>query len=38
MQATGLVNDHLEDCIVRDAVQADIVAARARRRRPVAGA
>ncbi len=28
MQATGIVNDHLADCIVRDAVQADIVAAR----------
>jgi DNA-3-methyladenine glycosylase I len=29
MQATGIVNDHLAGCIVRDAVQADIVAARA---------
>jgi len=28
MQATGIVNDHLQDCIVRVAVQADIVAAR----------
>jgi DNA-3-methyladenine glycosylase I len=28
MQATGIVNDHLAGCIVRDAVQADIVAAR----------
>jgi DNA-3-methyladenine glycosylase I len=29
MQATGIVNDHLEDCIVRAAVEAEIVAARA---------
>jgi DNA-3-methyladenine glycosylase I len=28
MQATGIVNDHLADCMVREAVQADIVAAR----------
>jgi DNA-3-methyladenine glycosylase I len=28
MQATGIVNDHLETCIVRGAVEADIVAAR----------
>jgi DNA-3-methyladenine glycosylase I len=28
MQATGIVNDHLETCIVRAAVEADIVAAR----------
>jgi len=28
MQATGIVNDHLEDCIVRDAVQADRLASR----------
>jgi DNA-3-methyladenine glycosylase I len=28
MQATGIVNDHVAGCIVRDAVQADIVAAR----------
>jgi DNA-3-methyladenine glycosylase I len=28
MQATGIVNDHLEACIVRAAVEADIVAAR----------
>jgi DNA-3-methyladenine glycosylase I len=28
MQATGIVNDHLEDCIVRAAVEAEIVAAR----------
>ena len=28
MQATGIVNDHLENCIVRAAVEADIVAAR----------
>ena len=29
MQATGIVNDHIVDCIVRDAVQAEIDAARA---------
>ncbi len=29
MQATGIVNDHVEGCIVRDAVQAQITAARA---------
>jgi hypothetical protein len=29
MQATGIVNDHVENCIVRDAVQAEIDAARA---------
>jgi DNA-3-methyladenine glycosylase I len=29
MQATGIVNDHVEHCIVRDAVQAEIDAARA---------
>jgi DNA-3-methyladenine glycosylase I len=28
MQATGIVNDHLEDCIVRAAVEAEIAAAR----------
>ena len=28
MQATGIVNDHVADCIVRDAVQAEIEAAR----------
>ncbi len=28
MQATGIVNDHVEGCIVRDAVQAQIAAAR----------
>jgi DNA-3-methyladenine glycosylase I len=28
MQATGIVNDHLEDCIVRGAVEAEIAAAR----------
>jgi DNA-3-methyladenine glycosylase I len=28
MQATGIVNDHVAGCIVRDAVQADIAAAR----------
>ncbi len=28
MQATGIVNDHIVDCIVRDAVQAEIDAAR----------
>ncbi len=28
MQATGIVNDHVADCIVRDAVQAEIDAAR----------
>jgi DNA-3-methyladenine glycosylase I len=28
MQATGIVNDHLETCFVRAAVEADIVAAR----------
>ena len=28
MQATGIVNDHVEDCIVRAAVEADRVAAR----------
>ena len=30
MQATGIVNDHIADCIVRDAVQAEIDAARSR--------
>jgi DNA-3-methyladenine glycosylase I len=30
MQATGIVNDHVADCIVRGAVQAEIDAARAR--------
>ena len=30
MQATGIVNDHVEDCIVRAAVEADRVAARCR--------
>jgi DNA-3-methyladenine glycosylase I len=29
MQATGIVNDHLEDCIMRGAVEAEIAAARA---------
>ena len=29
MQATGIVNDHVAGCIVRDAVQAEIDAARA---------
>ena len=29
MQATGIVNDHIAGCIVRDAVQAEIEAARA---------
>ena len=28
MQATGIVNDHVEDCIVRASVEADRVAAR----------
>jgi DNA-3-methyladenine glycosylase I len=28
MQATGIVNDHVEDCVVRAAVEADRVAAR----------
>jgi len=28
MQATGIVNDHVADCIVRDAVQAERRAAR----------
>jgi DNA-3-methyladenine glycosylase I len=28
MQATGIVNDHVENCIVREAVQAEIDAAR----------
>jgi DNA-3-methyladenine glycosylase I len=31
MQATGIVNDHVDGCIVREAVQAQIAAARARR-------
>jgi DNA-3-methyladenine glycosylase I len=30
MQATGIVNDHVAGCIVRDAVQADIVASSVR--------
>jgi DNA-3-methyladenine glycosylase I len=29
MQATGIVNDHVANCVVRDAVQAEIDAARA---------
>ena len=29
MQATGIVNDHVEGCVVREAVQAQITAARA---------
>ncbi|HVF78893.1 MAG TPA: DNA-3-methyladenine glycosylase I [Solirubrobacteraceae bacterium] len=29
MQATGIVNDHVENCVVRDDVQAQIAAARA---------
>ncbi len=33
MQATGIVNDHVERCIVREAVQAQIAAARAHARR-----
>jgi DNA-3-methyladenine glycosylase I len=28
MQAIGIVNDHVADCVVRAAVQADIDAAR----------
>ena len=35
MQAIGIVNDHVADCIVRAAVQADIDAAR---RQLIAGA
>jgi hypothetical protein len=31
MQATGIVNDHVADCFVRGAVQAEIDAARAPR-------
>jgi 3-methyladenine DNA glycosylase Tag len=28
MQATGIVNDHVADCVVRAAVEADRVASR----------
>ncbi len=31
MQATGIVNDHVEGCIVRAAVEAELAAARAQR-------
>ena len=35
MQATGIVNDHVEGCVVREAVQAQIAAARAHGQRQV---